>query len=48
MKEKIKQVNELCAANGSYINQHGKKQYQLGQRLNTLEKCLALSLVYIV
>jgi hypothetical protein len=25
MKEKIKQVNELCAANGTYINQHGKK-----------------------
>ena len=25
MKEKIKQVNELCAANGAYINQHGKK-----------------------
>ena len=25
MKEKIKQVNDLCAANGSYINQHGKK-----------------------
>jgi hypothetical protein len=24
-KEKIKQVNELCAANGSYVNQHGKK-----------------------
>jgi hypothetical protein len=24
-KEKIKQVNELCAANGAYINQHGKK-----------------------
>jgi hypothetical protein len=25
MKEKIKQGNELCAANGAYINQHGKK-----------------------
>jgi len=25
MKEKIKQVNDLCAANGSYLNQHGKK-----------------------
>jgi hypothetical protein len=25
MKEKIKQVNELCLANGAYINQHGKK-----------------------
>jgi len=25
MKEKIKQVNELCAANGAYINQYGKK-----------------------
>ena len=25
MKEKIKQVNELCAANGAYVNQHGKK-----------------------
>ena len=25
MKEKIKQVNELCAANGTYVNQHGKK-----------------------
>ncbi len=25
MKEKIKQVNELCAANGVYLNQHGKK-----------------------
>lgn len=25
MKEKIKQVNDLCAANGSYVNQHGKK-----------------------
>jgi hypothetical protein len=24
-KEKIKQVNDLCAANGAYINQHGKK-----------------------
>jgi len=25
MKEKIKQVNELCAEHGTYINQHGKK-----------------------
>lgn len=25
MKEKIKQVNDLCAAHGTYINQHGKK-----------------------
>ena len=25
MKEKIKQVNDLCAAHGSYLNQHGKK-----------------------
>jgi hypothetical protein len=25
MKDKIKLVNELCAANGAYINQHGKK-----------------------
>ena len=25
MKSKIKEVNDLCAANGSYINQHGKK-----------------------
>jgi hypothetical protein len=25
MKEKIKQVNDLCAANGMYVNQHGKK-----------------------
>ena len=25
MKEKIKKVNELCAANGAYVNQHGKK-----------------------
>ena len=25
MREKIKQVNDLCAANGTYINQHGKK-----------------------
>ena len=25
MREKIKQVNDLCAANGSYVNQHGKK-----------------------
>ena len=25
MKEKIKQVNDLCLANGAYINQHGKK-----------------------
>ena len=25
MKEKIKQVNDLCAANGAYLNQHGKK-----------------------
>ena len=25
MKEKIKQVNDLCAANGTYVNQHGKK-----------------------
>jgi hypothetical protein len=25
MKEKIKQVNDLCAANGAYINQHNKK-----------------------
>ena len=24
-KDKIKQVNDLCAANGTYINQHGKK-----------------------
>jgi hypothetical protein len=25
MKEKIKQVNDLCAANGLYLNQHNKK-----------------------
>lgn len=25
MNEKLKQVNDLCAANGTYINQHGKK-----------------------
>ena len=25
MKDKIKMVNDLCAANGSYLNQHGKK-----------------------
>ena len=25
MKEKIKQVNDLCAANGVYLNQHGRK-----------------------
>jgi len=25
MKDKIKLVNDLCAANGSYVNQHGKK-----------------------
>ncbi|MGA1048940.1 MAG: hypothetical protein ACO3UU_13105 [Minisyncoccia bacterium] len=25
MIDKIKQVNDLCAANGAYINQHGKK-----------------------
>jgi hypothetical protein len=25
MIDKIKQVNDLCAANGSYVNQHGKK-----------------------
>ena len=25
MKEKIKQVNDLCAANGVYLNQHNKK-----------------------
>ena len=25
MREKIKQVNDLCAANGVYLNQHGKK-----------------------
>ena len=25
MREKIKQVNDLCAANGAYMNQHGKK-----------------------
>ena len=25
MKEKIKQVNDLCEANGTYVNQHGKK-----------------------
>ena len=25
MKDKLKQVNDLCAANGSYLNQHGKK-----------------------
>ena len=24
-KDKIKQVNDLCAANGTYVNQHGKK-----------------------
>jgi hypothetical protein len=24
-QEKIKQVNDLCAAHGSYLNQHGKK-----------------------
>lgn len=25
MKEKLKQVNDLCATNGTYLNQHGKK-----------------------
>jgi hypothetical protein len=25
MKSKIKEVNDLCAAHGSYLNQHGKK-----------------------
>jgi hypothetical protein len=25
MKDKLKEVNDLCAANGAYINQHGKK-----------------------
>ena len=25
MKEKIKQVNDLCAANGAYLNQHNRK-----------------------
>jgi hypothetical protein len=25
MKDKIKMVNDLCAANGTYLNQHGKK-----------------------
>ena len=25
MIDKIKQVNDLCAANGAYVNQHGKK-----------------------
>ena len=25
MKSKIKEVNDLCAANGTYLNQHGKK-----------------------
>ena len=25
MKDKIKEVNQLCAANGTYLNQHGKK-----------------------
>ena len=25
MKSKIKEVNDLCAANGAYVNQHGKK-----------------------
>jgi hypothetical protein len=25
MKDKLKIVNDLCAANGSYLNQHGKK-----------------------
>jgi hypothetical protein len=25
MKDKIKLVNDLCAANGAYLNQHGKK-----------------------
>lgn len=25
MKDKIKMVNDLCEANGAYINQHGKK-----------------------
>jgi len=25
MKDKLKQVNDLCAAYGSYLNQHGKK-----------------------
>ena len=25
MKEKIKQVNDLCAADGVYLNQHGRK-----------------------
>ena len=25
MKDKIKLVNDLCAANGTYLNQHGKK-----------------------
>ncbi len=25
MKDKLKQVNDLCAAHGSYLNQHRKK-----------------------
>ena len=25
MKDRIKLVNDLCAANGMYVNQHGKK-----------------------
>jgi hypothetical protein len=25
MREKIKQVNDLCAANGAYLNQHNKE-----------------------
>jgi hypothetical protein len=25
MKDKLKEVNDLCLANGAYINQHGKK-----------------------
>jgi len=25
MKDKLKKVNDLCAAHGSYLNQHGKK-----------------------
>ncbi len=34
MKDKIKMVNDLCAANGVYLNQHNKKTVRIKPRFD--------------
>jgi len=39
-QEKIKQVNDLCAANGAYINQHGKKTVSAWSKIKYFREVL--------